>query len=76
MQSVQSVRMLTWHVHTTETWQVHTATHGRSIQKHVVTPGSDTWHAVLVDLAYGWTNPEVTHVTTKRVTCGTGDMAG
>jgi hypothetical protein len=67
MQYVQSVRMLTW--------QVRTATCGRSIQRHVVAPGNDTWHADLVDLAYGWTYPEVTHVTTERVTRGTGDVS-
>jgi hypothetical protein len=63
-----------------DTWQVHTATCGRSIQRHVAAPGSDTWHAFLVDLAYGWTNPEVTRVTTERVTLARvmspGDMAG
>jgi hypothetical protein len=67
VQSVQSVRTLTW--------QVRTATRGRSIQGHVAAPGSDTWHADLVDLAYGWTNPEVTRVTTERVTRGTGDVS-
>jgi hypothetical protein len=41
-----------------------------------VAPGSDTWQAVLEVLAYRWTYLEVTHVTTRRVTCGTNDVAG
>jgi hypothetical protein len=61
-------------------WQVHTGTCGRIVQRHVVAPGSDTWHAELLDLAYGWTYPKVTHVTTERVTCGrvmsTADVVG
>jgi hypothetical protein len=42
---------------------------------HVVAPGSDTCQVDLVNLAYGWTYPEVTRVTTERVTRGTGDVA-
>jgi hypothetical protein len=46
----------------------------------VAAPGGDTWQADLVDLAYGWTNPKVTRVTTGRVTRGrvtsVADVAG
>jgi hypothetical protein len=46
----------------------------------MVAPGGDMWQADLADLAYGWTNPEVTHVTTRRVTRGrvtsAADVAG
>jgi hypothetical protein len=45
-------------------WQVRTG--------HVVASGSDTCQAVLAFWAYGWTNPEVTCVTTGRVTRGMG----
>jgi hypothetical protein len=64
VQSVQSVRMLTWHIHTCDMWQVHT--------RHVAAPEHDMCQAVLAFSAYGWTNPEVTRVTTGRVTCGMG----
>jgi hypothetical protein len=47
-----------------DTWQVHTG--------HVAASGSDTCQADLAFWAYGWTNPEVTRVTTGRVTRGTG----
>jgi hypothetical protein len=47
-----------------DTWQVCTG--------HVAASGSDTWHAVLDFLVHSWANPEVTHVTTGRVTRGTG----
>jgi hypothetical protein len=50
-----------------DTWQVRTG--------HVVAPGDDTCQADLDFLAYGWTNPEVTRVTTGRVTRGTGDVS-
>jgi hypothetical protein len=46
----------------------------------MVAPGSDTWQADLVDLDASWTYPEVTRVTTERVTRGrvtsAVDMAG
>jgi hypothetical protein len=64
VQSVQSVRMLTWHVRTCDTWQVCIG--------HMVSLERDTCQAVLAFSVYGWTNPEVTRVTTGRVTCGTG----
>jgi hypothetical protein len=51
-----------------DTWQVHTG--------DVAASGSDTWQADLDILAYGWTYPEVTRVTTGRVTRGTDDVAG
>jgi hypothetical protein len=54
----------TWHVRTCDTWQVHTG--------HMAASGSDTCQSVLAFWAYGWTNPEVTRVTTGRVTRGTG----
>ena len=38
--------------------------------------GSDTWQVVLDILAYGWTYPKVTRVTTRRVTRGMDDVAG
>jgi hypothetical protein len=47
-----------------DTWQVRTG--------HVAASGSDTCQADLAFWAYGWTNPEVTHVTTGRVTRGMG----
>jgi hypothetical protein len=47
-----------------DTWQVRTG--------HMAAPGSDMCQADLAFWAYGWTNPEVTRVTTGRVTCGTG----
>jgi hypothetical protein len=40
----------------------------------VAASGSDTWQDLDI-LAYGWTYPEVTRVTTGRVTCGTDDVA-
>jgi hypothetical protein len=64
VQSVQSVRMLTWHVHTCNTWQVRTG--------HMVSPEHDTCQADLAFWAYNSTNPEVTRVTTRRVTRGMG----
>jgi hypothetical protein len=45
-------------------WQVRTG--------HVAASGSDTCQADLAFWAYGWTNPEVTRVTTGRVTHGMG----
>jgi hypothetical protein len=66
VQSVQSVRTLTWHVHTLM-WQVHTG--------DVAASGSDTWQADLDIWAYSWTYPEVTRVTTGRVTRGTDDVS-
>jgi hypothetical protein len=36
---------------------------------------SDTWQADLDIWAYGWTYPEVTRVTTVRVTRGTDDVS-
>jgi hypothetical protein len=50
-----------------DTWQVHTG--------HMAAPGADTCQADLDFLVYGWTNPEVTRVTTGRVTHGTGDVS-
>ena len=47
-----------------DTWQVRTG--------HVAAPGSDTWQADLNFVVHGWTNLEVTCVTTERVTRGTG----
>jgi hypothetical protein len=46
-----------------DTWHVRTG--------HVAAPGRDTCHAFLALSAYGWTNWEVTRVTTGRVTRGT-----
>jgi hypothetical protein len=66
VQSVQSIRMMTWHVHTL-TWQVRTG--------DVVNPEGDTCQADLDIWAYSWTYPEVTRVTTGRVTCGTDDVS-
>jgi hypothetical protein len=43
--------------------------------RHVAASGSDTWQADLGILVYGWTYPEVTRVTTGRVTRGTGDIS-
>jgi hypothetical protein len=37
-------------------------------------PEGDTCQADLGIRAYSWTYPEVTRVTTVRVTCGTGDI--
>jgi hypothetical protein len=37
--------------------------------------GDDTWQADLDIWAYGWTNVEVTRVTTERVTRGMGDVS-
>jgi hypothetical protein len=54
------------------TWQVRTLTRGRFRMGHVAAPERDTWQAVLAFMAYDWTNPEVTRVTTGRVTRGTG----
>ena len=63
----------TWQVHTgdvaapgDDTWQVRTTTQGRFRTGHVAAPEGDTSHAVLAFWAYGWTNPEVTRVTTGR----------
>jgi hypothetical protein len=64
VQSVQSVRMLTWHVHMCDTWQVRI--------RHVASPEHDTCQADLAFWAYDSTNPEVTRVTTGRVTRGMG----
>ena len=50
-----------------DTWQVRTG--------HVAAPGADTCQEDLALLAYGWTNPEVTCVTTERVTHGTNDVS-
>jgi hypothetical protein len=36
----------------------------------VATPERDTCQVDLAFWAYGWTNPEVTRVTTGRVKCG------
>jgi hypothetical protein len=44
-------------------------------RRHVTTPGSDMWQVDLDVWRYSWTNPEVTRVTTKRVTRGTGDVS-
>jgi hypothetical protein len=46
-----------------DTWQAHT--------EHVEAPGDDTCQGDLAFWAYGWTNLEVTRVTTRRVTRGT-----
>jgi hypothetical protein len=45
-------------------------------RRHVVALGSDTWQADLDISVYGWTYPEVTRVTTRRVTRGMNDVAG
>jgi hypothetical protein len=45
------------------TWQDRTG--------HVAAPERDTCHAFLAFPAYGWTNIEVTRVTTGWVTRGT-----
>jgi hypothetical protein len=58
-----------------DTWQVRTTTRGRFRTGHVAAPGSDTCQADLAFLAYGWTNPEVTRVTTGRVTRGRDDVS-
>jgi hypothetical protein len=47
-----------------DTWQVWCT-------GHVAAPGSATCQADLAFLARSWTNPEVTRVTTGRVTRGT-----
>jgi len=47
-----------------DAWQVRTG--------HMAASDSDTCQSVLAFWAYGWTNPEVTRVTTGRVTCGMG----
>jgi hypothetical protein len=52
------------------TWQVRTLTRGRFRTGHVVAPGSATCQADLALLASSWANPEVTRVTTGRVTRG------
>ena len=60
-----------------DTWQVHTG-HVACLYDdmwqvrigHMVASGDDTCQANLAFLAYGWTNPEVTRVTTGRVTRG------
>jgi hypothetical protein len=75
VQSVQSVRTLTWHVRTL-TWQVRTDDTWQVRTGDVAASGSDTWQADLDILAYGWTYPEVTRVTTGRVTRGTDDVEG
>jgi hypothetical protein len=58
-----------------DTWQVPYMTRGRFRTGHVAAPGSDTCQADLALLAYDWTNPEVTRVTTGRVTHGMGDVS-
>jgi hypothetical protein len=47
-------------------------TRGSTRRRHMVASGSDTCQADLALLGYDWTNPEVTSVTTERVTRGTG----
>jgi hypothetical protein len=44
-------------------------------RRHVAAPGDDTCQAYLGVRAYNWTYLEVTCVTTKRVTCGMGDVS-
>jgi hypothetical protein len=44
-------------------------------RRHVAAPGDDTCQADLDVWAYSWTYPEVTRVTTERVTRGTGDVS-
>jgi hypothetical protein len=51
-------------------WQVRTMTRGRFRTGHVAASEGDTCQADLAFSAYSWTNPEVTRVTTERVTCG------
>jgi hypothetical protein len=46
-------------------------TRGRFRTRHMAAPGSATCQADLAFLARSWTNPEVTRVTTRRVTRGT-----
>jgi hypothetical protein len=63
MLTVQTVRsvQLTWQLPGGDMWQLQEVTRGRRD---------------LVDLrAYSWTNPEVTRVTTVRVTRGTDDVS-
>jgi hypothetical protein len=71
----------TWQVHTSDiaalgddTWQVRTTTRGRFHTGHVAAPKGDTCQDDLAFSVRSWTNLEVTHVTTERVTCGTGDV--
>jgi hypothetical protein len=63
-----------------DTWQVRTMTRGRFRTGHVAAPEGDTCQADLTFSTCSWTNPEVTRVTTGRVTHGrvtsTADMAG
>jgi hypothetical protein len=78
VQSVQSVRTLTWQVRTGHVASPY-KTRGRSIQTRGKSV-QDTWRLQVMTRvrqiwtfwAYGWTNPEVTRVTTGRVTRGTG----
>jgi hypothetical protein len=53
---------------------------GRFHTGHVAAPERDTCQADLAFLARSWTNPEVTRVTTERVTRGrvtsAADVAG
>jgi hypothetical protein len=63
-----------------DTWQVRMKTRGKSVRRHVAASGSDTCQADLAFSACSWTNPEVTRVTTERVTHGrvtsAANMAG
>jgi hypothetical protein len=59
--------MLTVPVRTVRTGHVA----GPSVQDTWRAPGRDTCHAFLDFSAYGLANPEVTRVTTGRVTRGT-----
>jgi hypothetical protein len=69
-----------------DTWQVRTgdvAAPGDDTWTQVAGSVQDTWQlqssdtcqADLAFLAYGWTNPEVTRVTTGRVTRGRDDVS-
>jgi hypothetical protein len=43
-------------------------------RQHVETPGDDMYQEDVHVRAYSWTYPEVTCVTTERVTRGMGDI--
>jgi hypothetical protein len=46
-----------------------------SSKRHVASPRDDMCQEDLGVRAYNWTYPEVTHVTTVRVTRGTDDVS-
>ena len=69
MMTVQTVRSVQL------TWKPQKATHGKPRRQHVAAPRGDMCQAVLDVWTTNWANPEVTRVTTVRVTRGMGDVS-